>query len=315
MTGATPPNEGLGQSDAEQAAFRQHSERFGAFLANTNQKVRTQEAILEWLKDFPPGLWQRLQDPTVPFSVLYVGAGNGGIELPLTGRFLQARDSYANFEVHCEDPSAEMEAQFREALQAVERSFPDSLVSPRLVDYAVIPFEDPAYIPPEADFALASHVWYYIGNHNDRKSIEDSLLKFARAIKSDGAGLITVQSQASDRFKLRSLYLELTDPSETELSGEELSQTATLVDIRHNLSTITSEVNLSSCFDQNGDFNPNDEGKLILSFILRADWDGLDPGVQAAVSAKILRLCYVNAGQHLKFIDSAIWISKIAEPE
>ena len=128
----------------EQAAFRTESIRFNTFLANTDQKVRTREAIHDGLEVHASEVLDRLSDPDYPFTALYAGAGNGGLEIPLTGELVERRGTSDGFEVFCEDPSAEMAEQFAAKLAAKDRPRPDALFTPDVLKkYDVIPFEDP----------------------------------------------------------------------------------------------------------------------------------------------------------------------------
>ncbi len=297
--------EALGSKyEQDQLAFRQNAERFGAFLANTNQKVRTQEAIIAGIQDVAPDAWQALGDQESDFDVLYVGAGNGGLEIPLTEKLLDIRGSDSKFEVFWEDPSAEMEAQFREKLKAHDGLMKEAIVK----EYSPWRFEDPNYNPPGALLVVSSHVWYYVGGWRDTDDPNNSLIKFSRAVKSGGTGLITLQSTASDRFRLRTLYIEAIGSDETELSGEEIQAKAVELQLPTQVSTIESETDVASCF-RGGIFNPTDEGKLLLSFMLRAGWDDLNPKIQRAIAEELKSMVDKNGGYHMKFIDSALWIT------
>jgi hypothetical protein len=295
-----------------QAAFNEASVRFNTFLANTDQKLRTREAIHIGLAEYAPDVLENLASPVYPFTVLYVGAGNGGLEIPLTGELIEQRGTASKVKVFCEDPSAEMAKQFQARISNPNQSHPESLFTPDILrGYAVTPFENPDYDPPLTDISIASHVWYYVGGWRDASAPENSLAKFANTVLEfeaiRGVGLITLQSVASDRHNLRSLFLKLTESAETELAGEEVGAVADELALSTRVSTIESHTNVASCF-QDGIFNPTPEGKHLLSFILRDSWDTLSPDTQRPIAERLTEMTDNNGGRHMRFIDTALWI-------
>jgi SAM-dependent methyltransferase len=291
---------------AQGTAFTQRSEWFNAFLASTTQKRVTDKAIVDGLATYAPGVQERLEDADADFDVLYVGAGNGGLELPLTEALLEIRGSRDRFGVYCVDPAVEMEAQFRQNLIAAGRVDPDVIK-----EYAVAPFEDISYKPPKADLSVASHVWYYIDGWEEADVRKNSLAKLAGALKPDGSGLITLQSNTGDLFNLRTGFEEARGSNISHISGEQIGARLKALGISLVEATIESQTSVINCFTE-GRFAPNENGKRLLSFMLRADWDNeneVSKGVQDRIGCQLTDMVQANGAEHMRFIDNALWIS------
>ncbi len=297
----------LREKSKQQDAFTAHAEWFGAFLRHTDQKLVTKKAILEGIQTNFPKLWGKIATPEQPLNLLYVGVGNGGLEIPLTKEFIKAHSTADNINVFCEDPSEEMMKGFNQKAN-------DEGLSDNIKAYDLNPFESEEYKPPEekADLAIASHVWYYVNGWRDVPKDENSLTKFANTIAQDGVGLIALQSQTSDNFAIRSVQSPRIHNT-NELAGEEVVAELDKLGIEHKQVIIESHTDVSQCF-QDGVFNPTDEGKLLLSFILRADWDKLtgnsekDNETREMVAKKLTEIVETNQKLEMVFRDSYIWI-------
>lgn len=182
-------------SPIEPAAFHDRKDWFAAFLKNTDQKEVQKRATLITLQEHFPHLWERIQDSNYQFTSVFVGAGSGGTEIPLMKEFVKARNNSANFTTYCEDPSPHMMDEFFSAAKGD--------IADQIVEYILLSFEDPAYDPPQADLALASHVWYFIQDWKGVEKERNTLVKFASILSQrSGAGIITLQSKTSDRYSL-----------------------------------------------------------------------------------------------------------------
>ncbi len=283
-----------------QAAFREQQERFAVFLKYSDQKDVQRTATLEGLRDKSPDVWRRVQDKDYAFTAYYMGVGNGGLEIPLTQDFIVSRGSKQGITLVCEDPSPQMQEGFYAAAQKVGI---DDLV----MEYAPTTFEDPAYQPPDADFSLSSHAWYYVPDWKDAPREQNTLVKFANTIHAKkGVGLITVYSNTSDRYHLRANFLKET-PNQLEPSGEEIVAELERLGIKHEAEVIEAHTDISSCF-QNGSFNPTDEGKLLLSFLLRASWNNQPDNIKQQVANDLTRMLQQNGKPEMNFKDLYIWI-------
>lgn len=282
-----------------QEAFRDKKEWFNAFLRATDQKSVLKKTILETLQQKYPHVWQDIQNPQKPFSFLFLGAGNGGIEIPLMQAFLEARGSKENFSIFCEDPSLQMKEEF---YGNAEKAGIDSLIE----EYNLQLLEDPAYQPKAANFVLASHVWYYINNWKNVPYQENALVKFYELIQAKGVGLITLQSCTSDRYTFLATYADLIGQKH-DVCGEDLVAEYDRLAIAHSTTIMEAHTSLESCF-QNDIFNPQQEGKNLLSFFLRAPWDDLSPEIQEKLKEKILALVKINGKKEFVFRDAFIWL-------
>lgn len=245
-------------------AFQDRKEWFLAFLRNTDQKEQQKKGTLEILQSLYPTVWERIQDQSYPFVSLFAGAGSGGVEIPVIDEFLKLRGS--SFSIFCEDPSLEMKEEFfANAGNSIQ-----SLIK----EYSLFPFEDENYLPPQVDFAMASHAWYFIKNWKGFEKEKNSLVKFASLIgERNGAGLITLQSNKGDRYHYNGLCASLIG-KQKELVAEEVVAELDRLGIEYQIVELESHVNVSSCFKK-GKFDPDEEGKCLLSFLTFEIWDDL----------------------------------------
>src|SRR5690349_19398487 len=161
--------EGVGpRPNEQQKTFTTHNEWFATFLKHTNQKAVTQEAVLQGISN-QPDIQRRITDTQYPFNLLYVGVGNGGLEIPLTQNLITQRGSLENIAMYCEDPSTQLRDQFLTDAQKVG-------IEKTIRNYDLRNFEDPAYAPPQVDLAIASHVGYYIEDWVDKNPQPDNSL-------------------------------------------------------------------------------------------------------------------------------------------
>ncbi len=284
-------------------AFQDKKEWFQAFLRNTDQKVEQKKGALAILQNLYPNLWERIQDPNYPFVSVFVGAGSGGMEIPLMEEFAKIREDADSFTVFCEDPSSEMRDEFfSNASDAMKK---------QVAEYILLPFEDPAYLPPQADFALASHVWYFVKNWIGVDKEKNALVKFASLIQEKkGGGLITLQSNTGGRYLINSACASLIGKNK-ELVAEKIAEELDRLGIDYRIVPLESHLNVSSCFEK-GRFNPNFEGKCLLSFLLFEWWDDLPSDVQERMKDEFLARIEANGKEELVMRDLQICISPSA---
>lgn len=293
-----------GIRDERQATFNSHAEWFQAFLRHTDQKSNTLKMAIHGIEQIP-SLSAKLKDKKYQFSALYVGVGNGKLEIPLTRWLTDARGNQQNISIYNEDPSHELKQQF---LSGMERQGLGKVV----VEYSMSKFEDPLYKPVSADLLIASHVGYYIPDWADEENAkpDNSLVKFTQAIKEGGLGLIVLQSEQSDNFAIRSIWSPKIHGT-SERTGEQTVKTLKKLEIDHKTEIIESITDVTPCF-QNSTFNPTPEGELLLEFILRTNWKNLDPTTQQQVGEQLSRITEKNLTSDgrriMKFRDVCIWI-------
>ncbi|NTU73696.1 hypothetical protein HGB07_06050, partial [Candidatus Roizmanbacteria bacterium] len=247
-----------------------------------------------------PDVYDRLRHPKYPFSDYYMGAGNGGLEIPLTRDFITLKGVAENINIYCQDALSYMRDRFYEMTKKAQ-------LHERVKEYQVYPFESPNCTLPDADFALSSHVWYYISNWKNVKPKQNTLLKFVKSIKKKkGVALITLQSRASDRYRLRSHFLNEFVGQKEEV-GEHISTELLQLGIKHDAIPMEAHINVSSCF-VNDAFNPNEEGKLLLSFIIRDSWDDQPVYIKEQVSRDLEKIVARNGKTEMILRDLYIWI-------
>lgn len=287
----------------QQIAFREGSAQFAAFLKNTDQKAVAVRGIIDGLQTLAPSVWEKVSDSSSPFSTYYMGAGNFALEFPLTDELLKARGGKTKgFFIQFEEPSRDMR---RELSIAMGKRALDGLAyqcGPRA-------FDDPEYRPPEADLAVSSHVWYYVGGWRETTGAKNSLVNFADIVRpKGGAGVIIVSSKTSDRYQLRAKFLEESGLAANDLAGEEL------VDVldREGVATETvihaARTDISSIVSPEGKFELRDEGEFLLSFILRSNWSEHEPELQEKISRLFEAIADKNGEQVMHYRDTYTWV-------
>ncbi|MDO8522150.1 MAG: hypothetical protein Q7S08_02580 [bacterium] len=282
------------------AAFDVRKERFSAFLRNTDQKEIQLQATLHGLQQRAPTTWRKAIDPNQEFRAYFVGAGNGGLEIPFAKAIMDSRGTKNGLSIFCEDVSAPMKEEFLRNAEAAG-------LTETVKEYAVVPFENPTYAPRRADFSASSHVWYYVQNWKNVPRESNSLAKFQSTIQDGGVGLITLYSRQSDRYEILAYLHSLGKQSTPELPGEEIIDELQVLNIRSETNIVDAHTNVSACF-QSGEFNPTDEGKLLLSFILRTYWNVLSEDVKASVGRKLTEITERNGRLQMIFRDLYVWI-------
>ncbi len=286
--------------NSKTGSFNKNKERFAVFLRNTDQKKVQVEATLTGLRQNAPKLWERFLLPNQDIRILSVGAGNGGFEIPLVKTLLDMHGSKKGFKLSCEDISPTMKREFIKNAEKAE-------LLDVLDEYKIAPFDDDSYVPPTANFVLSSHVWYYIKNWSGIEPSKNTLTKFHSAISKEGIGLIILHSEKSDRYTLLKHSHDITGNEEPERHGEQVIAELRSQNIKNHSETTVAHTNVSSCF-LNGSFAPSDEGKLLLSFILRTDWKEIPVSTQKAVGMKLEEIVQKNGKYEMAFRDLCIWI-------
>lgn len=297
--------------DERQATFSSHAEWFQAFLRHTNQKLNTLKEVKHGIEE-TPSLFARLRNKDYQFSALYIGVGNGGLEIPLTRWLVDTRGTQQGINIYSDDPSQELNTQF--LAEAGKKGLREVIAG-----RSMLKFEDPQYKPVSGDVVIASHVGYYIQDWADGENAkpDNSLVKFTQAIKKDGLGLIALQSEQSDNYAIRSIWSPKIHGT-PERTGEQTAQTLKKLGIDHRIEIIESITDVSSCF-QNNTFNPTAEGELLLEFILRTNWKNLDPTTQQQVGEQLNSITEKNVTSDgrkiMKFRDAYLWIPGQQRPQ
>ena len=290
---------------SQQKPFAEHPDWFNTFLDHFNGKRLGTKVTPEHLQEKFPALWSKITDPSQPVDILFIGAGNGIYEVPLITNFAHIRGESNGMSVYCMDPSQKLHEQFVQNAQSQG-------VAGTVKGYAETTFEDPSYHPPKADLAVASHCWYYVPDGEGTSPETNPLVKFAQAIKPGGAGLIALQSETSDNFKFRREFTpKVHGRSVTEKSGEDIERQLDTLGIVHEGVDVKAETDMTPIFPQ-GTFDPTEEGKKILSFMVREEWDKLTPELQGEIKARLTETVKRNVEETDKnvmyFRERFIWM-------
>ncbi|MBP9716523.1 MAG: hypothetical protein KBD51_01125 [Candidatus Levybacteria bacterium] len=294
------------EAPAYAAAFTSHADWFGSFIANTDQKVVQRITLLDGLQRFQ-GVWDKAIDPAQDFRVLLLGAGRGDSELAALSQLKELRGDMSKVSILVEEPSAQMQGELLTSAQ--ERGFGANIKGIEGKE-----FEDPTYVPPGVDLAVGFQMWQYVKGWEGVPAVDNSLEKLrATVAERGGASVISVMSQTSDNFALRSKYLPVIHgEGTTETTAEMISDQLYAPDLEtpHDIIITPSTLNVSSVFPD-GRFDPTPEGANILSFILRADWNVLPDGLKVQVAQDLEYLVRRNDGYRLSFRDAYVWLPGI----
>src|SRR5689334_13615726 len=98
----------------QQQPFQSNPEWFRAFLLRTPQKQIIREKIVEGLQTKFPSVYQNIINRET-LRILYIGPGNGEVEISLTMALKEARDNVGSIIVYCIDPSSVLRLDFLKA--------------------------------------------------------------------------------------------------------------------------------------------------------------------------------------------------------
>jgi hypothetical protein len=282
-------------------AFDSDPYRFSVFLENTNQKHVEVQFILSGMKHHAPGLWERAVDATSAFAIYSMGAGNGGMEIPLLRELGSRRGRRSELSFFADDVSPAMCAEFWDNAKAAD-------ITKFLAgyDYKVVDFEDVGYTPPAADLSISSHVWYYLNEWRAGSGVNNSLLKFSRSIRPNGAGVITLYSRRSDRYELLAHHYEL-GGSQPEPPSDVVEETLVELGAAPGVDYKDSWMDVSLCF-KDGRFDPTEKGRALLSFMFRTDWNSLPAETRSSLGQALTRICDRNGHLSLVLRDAYLWL-------
>ncbi|MFB8280994.1 hypothetical protein [Nocardia colli] len=282
------------------AAFNSRKERFSAFLRHTDQKQIQLLAVVEGIRQHAPSVWARATASEGEFHACFVGAGNGGLEIPLIQVIALNRGTLEGMKIYCSDASDAMREEF---MTHAHTAGVDTVVE----RYDTHRFEDPEYRPHQADLLIASHVWYYVEDWRYAPGSFNSLVKFHRTVRDRGVGLITLYSESSDRYELITQLKSIDLQTEQEFPGEAVAEECVRLEIPHETGLMEAQTDVSCCF-HNDKFDPGHEGRLLLSFILRADWDDLPKDTRDNIGRKLTEIVKRNGAAKMIFRDLYVWI-------
>lgn len=156
-------------------------------------------------------------------------------------------------------------------------------------------------------------MFYYIEGWRDPHNPENPLRKMHNALSPEGVGVIMAQSKLSDNYAFRSCFLPMIHgPDVNELQTEDISTAMTQMDIPHDSEIVECRTGANDFFNAKGEFEPNTQGAHLLSFLLRYDWNVLEPGLKEQVRDYCIdTIHHDEEGQRfMTFRDLFVWFRK-----
>lgn len=288
-------------TESQQQAFTSHKDWFAALLRHCDSKTVAARKIPETLQLRYPEVWERITDSKTSARILAIGVGNGILEVPLIKGMVGERGVAEGLEVYCMDPSAELRQEFMQSVYNVS-------LARVIKDYALATFEAPSYTPPhDVDFALASHCWYYIPKGRGKTAEANPMVKFLNTVRAGGVAHIELQSNRSDNFTVRSKLTPLIHTGQTEKCGEDVEKELEELGIKYESEIADVRTDVREIFPS-GSFAPSKEGELLLSFMLRADWNQQSLEIQEEMRNVLTEIVGKNAKPTMYFRERYIWI-------
>ena len=277
----------------QQVIFNDGQEAFNTFMRSTNQKPN----INGWLNRRCPA--------KEGMKILSIGAGTGE---EMLGYLNGLRGRGVNFRIDYLDPSQELFKTFSESMR--RNGLQDRIGGPFHCTFENFTTTE------KYDLIIASHVFYYI----DKK--DDSLKKLWSFLKPDGKALIFLQSRESDNYRFRETFLpRINGKSYVEANGNELANIASTLEM-DSLTNIgrsildfqgemmESRLNMSHVV---GPMEPDREGKLLLTFMLRTNFENLDGNLKTDIMQYIRNVTTRNMGPHFRLLDTVITVEGLTK--
>jgi len=258
--------------------FDPKNKKAETFLRQSNYAKVYAENLSVGLRRLAPRLWNRLSDCTQACSFYLIEAKNGLLEVPLLKAMIERRGSMTEIYLTCQGTSAGMREEFSQrAIESGLKNFS--------IEYQVIRFEEPLYIQPRVNIAIAPYEWLDITSWKNTPREHNSLVKFRNSLHHNGVGVMVFPCLACDRF----LLLQKWGRSSSLIAGEEVVEELLYHEIRHQAYIVETKVNTESCF-QESHFDPTEQGELLLSYLLHVDWKSLSEQIKKNIGIKITEL-------------------------
>jgi len=290
-------SEPTGNRESLGVMFQDKPEWFLAFLNATQQKLVQVGHILETMSSSHLRTVERLRSGNGRVSIY--GGGTGISEIQAVAALSGGQLGL----LHYEDPSLEVAHMFRRNMLKHNLDIP--------VDMSLLPLEHPDYSPPEeTDFSLAMHMLYYVQGWRSTDDLQNPLRKMYNSLSDDGTGLAIVQSAQSDNYIFRNEFLPKVHGTEVAaLRGEEICDALHKMNIPHRSEVVDCFTSVDHCFSDSDAFDPNSEGKKLLSFLIRSEWDQVPPDLQQQIGEHMTeRTNVVDGKRAMVFRDSYIWM-------
>ncbi len=274
--------------------FDLNNKKREAFLEHSDYAKVYEEHLMATLQRLMPTLSGRLSNEKQECSLYLVDAKNGLLEIPLLKNIIKQRGSIKEFYLTCQGVSGTMRKEF------IQRAI-ESELGNLVKDYQVVSFEDPLYTCPMAHLAIAPDEWFDIVSWKNTPREHNSLIKFRNSFRTNGAGLLVFPYHAGDRSLL------LQEIKSAVIAGEEVVEELVHLEVRHQGYILETIVNTECCF-QRGRFYPNQEGELLLSYVLQVEWTLLSPQVKKNIGEKVTEFRAHYGKQQMILQHLFIWI-------
>ena len=209
-----------------------------------------------------------------------MGAGDGKVEIPVLQKLVSQRGSVDNLRVLCVDPDEKGKAQFLDKLG-------ESGLGDVNVEYHAERFDDHDFGDEKFDFVLANQAFQYIG-HNQARTTEE-LVRFKSLIAERGLVAIVMLTSKGDVTEVRRMLSCAMIVGGTEKridwGADTLGLYASMAKIPYTFTRFPWQLDISSWFEgHTGElalseapdvFNPDIDGKSLLSFLGRESWDDI----------------------------------------
>ncbi|KAA8881863.1 class I SAM-dependent methyltransferase [Nocardia colli] len=257
-------------------------------------------ATVDGIQRHAPMTWQLSMDREREFYASFIGAGNGDFEIPLIQSLAARRGAVDGLLVYCSDISPTGRAEFLARARTAG-------VGTAVQQYEIVSFEDPGHRPQRADLLIAADVWHHIERWRDIPDIFNSLVKFQHSVRDRGAGLITLASKRCDRYRLAAHLAAIGLRTVPEPPGEAVAEECALLGLPYRTELVEAHTDLSACFDGEK-FQPDQEGRQLLTFLLEVDWDELPEFAKNSVERKLLGITTGNRAATLIRRELYVWI-------
>lgn len=306
--------------------FDEHPEYSEAFYNASNQKEQSVKEVIEGIHRYPT-LIDKLRNHNRPFKVLLLGQGAGRLEIPVIHSLVEERGTETGVQIDCVEPS-----------QRANKMFSNGLYEAGLSDIVIKPYEkgfeefEPEH---EYDLALSSQSFQYIENwgprsDNRQHKENNPIAKFRKIVGKEGVGIVLIQSAIGDVGDLRricNIGLKYMNPDIDPLKGT-LERTAEdfgldlfslylgsrFTNVDYQLNVFKHLFPDSVQHPDSAIFNPTQEGKNLLTFLIRTDWDKLPQETKDKLLDTVIFPNIFTTNFAADFIwgrDKCIWLSSL----
>jgi SAM-dependent methyltransferase len=273
--------------------YNRQREWFLSFLRNTTQKKETIEQIVNQLPLCAEEIYRTVRRGH-RIDLLDIGTGTGDAFTPLIGRIFPG--VWQDYAIH--EPSLGMLALFLKNFDLSGGNF-----------FATSLYDNKGHEsftcqePSKYEFVSASHVFYYVPDwEHSLKAIHESLVP-------GGVAVISLNSEDGALYKFRKNFFPKLEVKELNRdsphSGEELIDTLNKIGISNAAQDVVSYTDVTDYL------NGKEDGKKLISFFLRKDYDDIPESIQRQIFNYIRNNSVISGRRRfLEFRDKLVWVKK-----